>query len=60
MRVTMKEMRVAGFCSRGSRKVFIAAGINWQDFLDNGIELEDLKQKIDKHFTDEIESKNGW
>lgn len=60
MIVTMKEIRVAGFCSRGARKVFNSSGLNWQDFLENGIELDVLKLNVDKHFTDELESKNGW
>ena len=60
MMVTMKELRVCGFCSRGARKVFQKANLDWNDFLTNGIELEDMKLNgIDKHFTDEIESKNG-
>lgn len=38
MIVTMRDVRAARMCSSGARKFFIRHGLDWQDFLKNGIE----------------------
>ena len=55
----MRDVRRAGYCSRGARGVFKDNGLDWQHFLDNGIELEELRLKIDKHFCDKLEETHG-
>jgi len=44
--VTMKDVRAAKLCSGGSRKFCERNGIDWNDFLENGIRASELL-KID-------------
>jgi hypothetical protein len=55
----MRDVRRAGYCSRGARGVFKDNGLDWQHFLDHGIELDELRLKIDKHFCDKLEETHG-
>ncbi len=40
---TMKHIRRAELCSDGARRWFKANNLNWQDFLDNGIDASILE-----------------
>lgn len=40
--VTMKHIRQADMCSGGPRKFFKKHGLDWNDFLDNGIPASKL------------------
>lgn len=35
--VTVRDVRAARMCIRGSRQFFIRHGLDWDDFLKNGI-----------------------
>lgn len=59
MRITMREIREVGICSRGAREAAKRADINWQEFLNDGVELEDLRGKVDQHFFDKLEGQHG-
>ena len=39
----MSDIRKSGMCARGSRAFFLSQGLDWQDFLKHGIELETVK-----------------
>jgi len=41
--VTMRDVRAARMCSRGARAFFIRYGLDWDDFLKNGINSEKLE-----------------
>lgn len=40
--VEMKHIRECGMCSGGAREFFNRHGLDWADFLKNGIEREKL------------------
>lgn len=40
MIITMRDIRAAKMCSGGARRFFDRHGLDWKDFLDNGIESE--------------------
>jgi hypothetical protein len=41
--VRMVHIRQAKMCSSGAREFFARHGLNWQDFLKNGIDAEKLR-----------------
>jgi hypothetical protein len=41
--VTMRHMRIAGYCSRGTRTFFARHGLDWSGFLRNGIPARALE-----------------
>lgn len=41
--VTMRDIRAAKQCSRGTRTFFKRHGLDWDDFLTNGIPAEKLE-----------------
>lgn len=41
--VRMVHVRQAKMCSSGAREFFARHGLNWQDFLKNGINAETLR-----------------
>lgn len=41
--VRMVHVRQAKMCSSGAREFFARHGLNWQDFLKNGIDAEMLR-----------------
>lgn len=43
----MRHVRAAKFCSAGARTWWKHHGLDWSDFLDNGIEPETLLQTGD-------------
>lgn len=58
MRVTMRHLRAVGFCSRGARIVAKRGGIDWSKFLAEGIDIEELRVKIDPAFCDKLEEQH--
>lgn len=46
-RVYMRHVRAAKFCSGGARNWWKRHGLDWSDFLDNGIAEETLLQTGD-------------
>lgn len=42
MRVTITDIRAAGFCVDGARRWFAAHGLDFRHFLKNGIAVEDF------------------
>lgn len=49
-----------GYCSKGMRKFAEQHGLNWMDFLINGIDEVRLSQ-IDDHMVEQlIEAAHGW
>ena len=59
MRIYMKDLRALGWCSRGGRLVAEKNGLNWSKFLEEGIELEELKSKVDPYFGEMLEERYG-
>lgn len=45
-RLYMRHLREVGMCNRGARQIAAEHGFDWQDFLDNGVDL-DLIRHID-------------
>ncbi|MEM6484969.1 MAG: hypothetical protein AAF662_08300 [Pseudomonadota bacterium] len=43
MIVRMRDVRACLMCSRGAREFFRNNDLDWQDFLQNGIDTETLK-----------------
>lgn len=37
------HLREIGYCNRGSREWFARQGLNWADFVENGVEAEKLR-----------------
>lgn len=61
--VTMQDVRELGLCSRGSRELCARYGIDWMNFLQNGIPAEELSRidddrirRLIAHATNKIES----
>lgn len=44
LRVHMRHVRAARICARGSRAFFAKHGLNWSEFLDQGIAVSTLEQ----------------
>lgn len=40
--ITMRDFRRVAYCSRGVREFFERHGLNWSDFLRNGIQSDIL------------------
>jgi hypothetical protein len=40
--VTHRHLRELGYCNRGSRAFFERHGLNWSEFLENGIDSSTL------------------
>lgn len=45
--VTIKDIRQLKYCSRGARKFFAKNGLDWSDFLANGVPAELLEETGD-------------
>lgn len=43
LRVTIQDLRAARYCLAGVRPWFRRHGLDWQDFLDRGIEADVLR-----------------
>lgn len=59
MRIYMSDVRKANMCARGARAFFLLHGLDFQDFLKNGIEEEILLDTKDAMAIQVIEVKNG-
>ncbi len=59
MRIYMFDVRKANMCARGTRAFFLLHGLDFQDFLKNGIEEEILLDTKDAMAIQVIEVKNG-
>lgn len=42
-RIYLRDLRAVGYCHQGVRRWCAERGINWQDFLDNGVEVEVIR-----------------
>lgn len=40
MKVTHAHFRALNYCNRGARKWLIARGVDWADFLANGVDAD--------------------
>lgn len=38
--ITLREARDAGFCVKGQREFLNASGVDWRDYVRNGIEVD--------------------
>ena len=43
MKIYMSDLRKAKMCARGSRAFFLRHGLDWQDFLANGIDISKIE-----------------
>jgi hypothetical protein len=43
----MRDIRACNMCSRGARKFFERHGLDWNDFLQNGVECETIEKTGD-------------
>lgn len=55
MIVTHADLAACKFCNRGSRQFFERHGLNWQDFIQNGIDVSHLEQIDDAMMQQVIE-----
>lgn len=47
--VTITDVRRAGYCAPGIRTWFESMGLDFRDFLKNGIDIERLRETGDGH-----------
>ena len=62
MIVTMADVRSISYCSRGTRQWFQSKGLDWSDFLENGIEADKLIQTGDPMalaIVEQVRARNG-
>lgn len=60
--VTMKHIRMAKMCSRGTREFFLRHGLDWSSFLKEGIpahKLADTGDAMALHVVDVAEGDHG-
>jgi hypothetical protein len=57
--VTMRDIRACRMCARGAREFFISHGLDWSDFLRNGISSEILEGTGDAMAMRVVEAANG-
>jgi len=57
--ITTKHLRQAKMCSRGARQFFIRHGLNYTDFVKNGIEEKHLLNTEDQMAKDLVDIANG-
>ena len=53
MRITMRDIRAAKMCSRGARQFFDRHGLDWGDFVRNGVLIEVI-EKIDDAMAQQV------
>lgn len=58
-RIYMKHVRKAVLCSRGARGFFELHKLDWNDFLQNGIEAEKLLETGDAQAALVVETARG-
>ncbi|MBV5305554.1 MAG: hypothetical protein J0652_02550 [Desulfobulbaceae bacterium] len=54
-KVYHRHLRSLGYCNSGLRKWFAREGVDWQDFLDNGISCAWLRSKNNAMATRAVE-----
>lgn len=62
MIVTMSDVRSIAYCSRGTRQWFESKGLDWSDFLQNGVDAEKLIQTGDPMalaIVEQVRARNG-
>ena len=59
MIITMRHIRKAKMCSRGTRSFFERHGLDWDDFLKNGIDSEKLRLTGDSMALQVVEVARG-
>jgi len=42
VKVTLADVRAVRYCARGARDFFVRHGLNWQSFVQQGIDARDL------------------
>lgn len=57
--VTMRDIRAAKMCSRGTRAFFQRHNLDWSSFLKNGIEAEKLEDTNDAMALQVVEVARG-
>lgn len=57
--ITMRDIRAAKMCSRGTRAFFQRHGLDWTDFLKNGIPAEKLAATGDAMALQVVEAARG-
>ena len=53
MRITMRDIRAAKMCSRGARQFFDRHGLDWGDFVRNGVLIE-IIENIDDAMAQQV------
>jgi len=53
VRITMRDIRAAKMCSRGARQFFDRHGLDWGDFVRNGVLIE-IIEKIDDAMAQQV------
>lgn len=59
MKIYMSDIRNAKMCARGTRAFFILHGLDFQDFLKNGIDVEKILNTKDAMAIQVVELKYG-
>ncbi|MBJ8552674.1 hypothetical protein [Acinetobacter bereziniae] len=59
MKIYMSDIRNAKMCARGTRAFFILHGLDFQDFLKNGIDAEKILNTKDAMAIQVVELKYG-
>jgi len=62
MRVYSKDLRQALYCNKGARKWFERHGLDWADFIKNGVdisEIEHIDDSMMQKIVENVRAKNG-
>jgi len=62
MKIEPQDIRKAGFCMSGARNWFASYGLDWNDFLSNGIDIStfrDLNDAYGNRVADTAEARHG-
>lgn len=59
MKIYMSDIRNAKMCARGTRAFFMLHGLDFQDFLKNGIDVEIILRTQDAMAIQVVELKYG-
>lgn len=52
--VTMRDLRAAGFCSKGGRELASRLGLDWNEFITNGLPPEILEEHKDHYHVEKL------
>ena len=56
-RITIKDIRLAGHCVKGAKRWFADHGLDFRDFLKNGIDEETFLNTNDGHARQVVDAK---